>query len=687
MSSRLRRDKDKHNRSKIIVRVLAVGGVLTLILLLAAVAVGYAFVMDSLKGLPDANDPNAFKLAQPTKVYSADGKLLADFYLENRQIVPIGSISTDLQHAVVAVEDERFYQHSGVDTVGIVRALVTDLTTGSTKEGASTLTQQYIRNTILSQERYKITVTRKIREMYLAYQFEKTHSKSEVLADYLNTVYFGDGAYGAEAAALDYFGKHANQLDVAQAAMLAGLPQSPIRLNPYYNMDGALARQRWVLGRMVANGYLTQAQATAAQEETLTLKKVENPNQGIYDCAYFVSYVRRQLLQQYSNTLVFKGGLQVYTTINTKLQRAAEKAVHAVLPRKKDPDAALVSIDPKTGHIVAMYGGRDYAKNSFNYATQGRRQPGSSFKTFVLVTALEKGIPPRRPMNASSPARIPSHPPWIVNNSEGSGHGYMTISEATKNSVNCVFARLIWEIGPDQVATTAKRMGITSPIPALPSIALGSAPVSPLEMASAYGTLANDGVHVPPVSISKILDSDGTTIFEDQPAGTRVLTPNIAWATTQQLMGVVRGGTGTRAALSGREVAGKTGTAQNYQDAWFVGYTPQLVTAVWMGYSKGSIPMRNVHGQRAFGGTFCAPIWHRFMFSALKGRASVRFSRESSPHYIWKASWSAAASAAAAAAKPKPKPKPPSGGGGTGGGSGGGGGGGTTSTPPATGTP
>jgi 1A family penicillin-binding protein len=652
MSSRLRRERGKGNL-KIIVRVLAIAGVLTLVLVVAGAGIGYAFVVNALKGLPDANDPSAFKLAQPTKIYSADGVLLANFFLENREIVALDKISTDLQHAVVAVEDERFYQHEGIDTVGIARAIVIDITTGTTKEGASTITQQYIRNTILASERYDITVTRKIREMYLAYQFERGHTKDEVLSSYLNTVYFGDGAYGAEAAALTYFGKHSNELSIGEAALLAGLPQSPIRLNPYYNLAGAQARQRWVLGRMVANGYITSAQASAAEKEPITLKKSVDPNQGIYDCAYFVSYVRRQLLQQYSDTLVFKGGLQVYTTINTKLQRAAEKAVKAVLPNKRDPDAALVSIDPKSGRIVAMYGGRDYSKDSYNTATQGKRQPGSSFKMFVLVTALEKGIPPRRPMNASSPARIPSRPVWIVNNSEGSGKGYITLSAATRSSVNAVFARLIWELGADEVAATAKRMGITSSIPALPSIALGSAPVSPLEMASAYGTLANNGVHVKPVSIDKIVDSSGNAIFEYQAAGTRVLTPQIAWAATEQLIGVVTGGTGTRAQLSGREVAGKTGTAQNYQDAWFVGYTPQLVTSVWMGYSEGSIPMRNVHGQRAFGGTFCAPIWHRFMSDALKGVPSKRFARASDPHYTWKASWTEEASRAAAKTKKK----------------------------------
>lgn len=670
-----RRERVKRTRMLVLRIVLIVVAAITA-LVVAVAAFAAVYVSNALKGLPNVNDPSAFNLAQPTTIYSADGKVLASFFLQNRQIVPLSSISTDLAHAVIAVEDERFYQHNGVDLYGIVRAIVIDIQTGSAKEGASTLTQQFIRNTILAKERYSITATRKVREAYLAYEFEKTHSKAEVLADYLNAVYFGDGAYGAQAAAEDYFSTSADKLTLAQASFLAGLPQSPVRLNPYYNFAGAKTRQAVVLERMVANHYITQAQADAAAAEKLTLKKTVQPNQGIYDCAYFVSYVRTQLLRQYSNSTVFEGGLKVYTTIDTRLQRDAEAAVHKTLPGKNDPDAALISIDPTNGHIMAMYGGRNYTKNSFNNATQGRRQAGSSFKMFTLVTALQKGIPPRRQIDASSPARIPSNPPWIVNNSEGSGKGYMSIASATAASVNCVFARLIWELGPASVVKTAHAMGITSFVPNLPSITLGTAPVSPLEMASAYGTLANSGVHVNPISITRIVDAAGATIFDAQPASTRVLSPQIAWATTQLLMGVVSGGTGTRAALPGREVAGKTGTAQNYQDAWFVGYTPQLTTAVWMGYTKGSVPMRNVHGQRAFGGTFCAPIWHTFMQAALQGKPSVKFARAASPHYIWKPSWAVPTTASVT-----PTRTPHSGG------SGSGGSGSTTGTPGTSGTP
>jgi penicillin-binding protein 1A len=659
MSSRLRRiRKERGGATRIWIRVVLVlvaGAVGTVALVAAGV---FAYVAQSLQGLPDPEKPGAFRVAQPTKIYSADGKLLANFFLENREVVKLSQISSDLANAVVAVEDERFYQHTGIDTVGIARAVVIDVMTLDTKEGASTITQQYVRNSILADERYENSLRRKIREASLAMDLEKRRSKSEILELYLNAVYFGDGAYGAEAASLTYFSKSANQLTLAEASLLAGLPQSPNKLNPYYNLAGAKARQAVVLERMVANRYITQTQADEAQAQPIVLKKTVDPNQGIYDCQFFVSYVRKQLLTQYPDSLVFKGGLKVYTTIDTRLQRYAEAAVRGVLGRPNDPDVGLASIDPRNGYIVAMYGGKNYEANAYNTATQGRRQPGSAFKVFVLVTALEKGIPPRRQFNASSPAVIPTHPPWRVNNSEGSGKGAMTLAAATAGSVNVVFARLIWEIGARDVATTAKRMGITSEVPAYPAIALGGLPrgVSPLEMASAFGTLAAGGVHYAPTAITKIVGPDGGSIYEHTPVGQQVLTKEISWATTQLLMGVVKSGTGTRAALPGREVAGKTGTAQTYQDAWFCGYTPQMSTAIWMGYIKGSIPMRNVHGQRAFGGTFCAPMWRSFMAAALKGQPALKFERAAAPHYIWKAAWSKVGSSTP---KPTAPPTPP----------------------------
>lgn len=684
MSRRLRKARgERAARTTRWIRVVAALAVGTAALAVAAAGFGVLFVTQSLQNLPDPDKPGAFRVAQPTKIYSADGKLLANFYLENREVVKLSQISTDLVHAMVAVEDERFFQHEGIDFVGIARALVIDLMEGNTKEGASTITQQYIRNTILADERYEISIKRKLREAYLAQELEKRRTKDEILELYLNAVYFGDGAYGAESASRDYFGKPASELTLAEAALLAGLPQSPNGLNPYYNLPAAQARQRIVLERMVANGYITRAKADAAAAQPIKLVKTVDPDEGIYDCQFFVSHVRKQLLTQYPDSLVFKGGLTVYTTIDTRLQRYAEAAVASVLTRPNDPEAGLATVDPRNGYILAMYGGRDYKSSRYNTATQGRRQPGSAFKTFVLVTALEKGIPPRRPIDSSSPALIPSRPVWRVSNSEGAGRGYITLSAATRASVNTVFARLIWELGAKEVALTAKRMGITSEVPALPAIALGGLPrgVSPLEMASAYGVLAAGGVRHAPTAITKITDADGNVIFEHKLAGTQVLSKEIAWAATEQLMGVVSGGTGKRAQLRGREVAGKTGTAQNYSDAWFCGYTAQMSTAVWMGYLGGNIPMRSVHGQRAFGGTFCAPIWRAFMAQALADQPAIRFERAGAPRYIWKAEWSNVPSTTAPVAPPDtgvPVTPPPDPGGSTGGG---GTGGETSGTP------
>lgn len=602
----------------------------------AAVTVARGWLQD----LPDYKSPDAFRVAEPTLIYSADGKLLARLFLEDRTVVPFSKIDTDLANAIVAVEDERFYLHKGVDWPGIVRAAVTNVMAPTGRpEGASTITQQYVRNTVLLGERTQITLARKVREAYLALEIEKRHTKNEILSLYLNTVYFGEGAYGAESASRTYFAKHASDLTVGEAALLAGIVQQPSRLTAYDNPEGSLARRTLVLGRMLANGYITRAEYAEADAEPLSLKRWVEPESGIYRAPYFVAHVRKELQQKYPQAVVFKGGLRVYTTLDTRLQAYAEKAVKDDLCNPRDPDAALVSIQPRTGHIKAMYGGRDYNKNKFNLATQGRRQPGSSFKTFVLVTALEEGMPPYRYIDSSSPAYIPTKPePWEVSNSEGRGRGLVTMEAATRASINTVFARLIWEIGASKVVKVARRMGITSKLPAYPSIALGSSNVTPLEMASANGTLATGGVHHKPMAITKVVDADGKTIFTAKIKGTRVLKPEIARAATDILRGVVTGGTGTRANI-GRPQAGKTGTSQNYRDAWFVGYTPQLVTSVWVGYYKTETPMKSVNGRRGFGGTLAAPIWAAFMEAALKGQPKLAFPEADKPKYTWKPTW------------------------------------------------
>ena len=625
---RLRRNPQT-NTMAIALRVLAVVAVIVLIITLVGAAAAYAVVQNWLKDLPDYKAKNAFEVAQATRIYSADGKLLARLYLENREVIPLSRISPYLTNGIVAVEDERFYSHKGVDPVGLVRAVVR--TASGNRQGASTITQQYIRNTILLDERLDMTYARKVREAYLALELEKRHTKPEILEMYLNTIYLGQGAYGAQAASLEYFNVPASKLSLPQAAVIAGLAQAPYRLDPYRNPEGAVARRNEVLGRMLANNYISKAQYDAARATKLKLDRNKVPRDGTYSSPYFVAHVKKLLQQKFSRATVFKGGLTVYTTLDSRMQKLAEKAVQGRLHKKSDPQGALVSIDPRNGYVKALVGGRDYKKSKFNLATQGSRQPGSSFKTFVLVTALEKGMPPYFRIDSSSPAAIPSKPkPWIVDNSEGAGRGMMTLQSATAASVNTVFARVAWELGIKKVAETAKRMGITTKLPNYPSIALGAANVSPYEMASAYGTLATEGVHRDPVCITKVVDRDDKTIYAAKTHGTRVLKASVAKAAIDIMKGVVTGGTGTRARI-GRPVAGKTGTSQLNRDVWFVGFTPQLVTAVWVGYPRERTIY--VDGSRAFGGTVCAPIWAAFMRPALAGQPVLDFPSQPRPAY------------------------------------------------------
>ena len=624
--ARLRRT-NKISASSIALRVGAV--LLSALLLLSVVGVtsAYALVRSWLKDLPDYKSKSAFEVAQPTKIYSADGKLLAKLYLENREVVPISEIATSLTEGVVSIEDERFYDHGGIDPIGLVRATLK--TASGTRQGASTITQQYVRNTLLLDERTQMTATRKVREAYLAMELEKRYSKTQILEMYLNTVYFGEGAYGAEAAAQTYFARSAKALTLAQGALLAGLLQSPSRLDPYNNPEGATARRSEVLGRMLYNNKINLAQYEQAKAEPLALMRIKEPVDGVYSAPYFVAHVKKALQQQFTPAVVFKGGLTVYTTLDTKIQGYAEKASRETFTNSKDPEVALVSIDPRTGYVKALVGGRDYAKNKFNLATQGYRQPGSSFKTFVLATAIEQGMPPWYDIDSSSPAEIPAKPnPWIVDNSEGSGSGMMSLESATHSSVNTVFARLAYGIGIKNVAKMAKRMGIETKLPNYPSIALGASNVTPIEMASAYGTLATGGTHFPTTVVTKVVDRDGQTVFESAPKGTQVLKPDVARAITDILSGVITQGTGTRANI-GRPAAGKTGTSQLNRDLWFVGYTPQLVTAVWVGYPTEKTV--EIDGSLGYGGTVAAPIWASFMERALAGRNESDFPKASEP--------------------------------------------------------
>ena len=620
----------RNNKIKLIVASIFAA----LVLSVAAVAgIVVLTAMSWLQDLPDYTNPASFDTSQPTRVYAADGELLARFFLENREPISIDQMSPYVLQAIVAVEDERFFEHSGIDPQGIARAALATIM--GSREGGSTITQQYVRQTVLRDEALDISLRRKFREAYLAMEVEKHFTKEEILEMYLNTVFFGAGAHGIEVASLTYFGVHASELTLPQAAALAGIPQRPNALNPYNNPELTLARRAHVLNRMYENGKITYEQRHEAGADPMKLTRAYTPNHGIYDkgAGYFVTYVRRVLQQNFSEADVFSGGLTVHTTLDPSLQRAAETAVWDMIGTDPSgPEGALVSMEVDTGHIIAMVGGRDFEADNFNLATQARRQPGSTFKTYGLVAALEAGMSPSFTIDSSSPATIgEGRGAWIVNNSEGRGRGMMTLHAAMAGSVNTVFARVANAIGAEAIVDTANRMGIQTELQAFPSLVLGAQGCTVLEIAASHNTLAAEGNYRPPVAITKVIDRSEEVIFEWELEEEEGLTPEIAWAATQIMMGTISGGTGSRANIPNWQVAGKTGTSQRNRDVWFAGYTPVLTTAVWVGHKEEQTII--VNGGRAFGGTVSAPIWRAFMEVALENYEMRRFATAAAPSY------------------------------------------------------
>lgn len=584
----------------IVLLVVIVGGGIT-------GCVAYSRLVSDLPDLSKGEEP----LAETSIIYDRTGAILVELHAEqNRTNVPFANIPVTLRQAVIATEDQRFYEHKGVDASGIARALWVNLTKGK-HQGGSTITQQYVVNTFIKREN---SITRKIKEAILAYRLESQYSKDEILERYLNAIYFGHGAYGVGAAAELYFGKDVGSLTVAECAMLAGLIRSPGSNSPRNDPVAAQARRDIVLGQMLEQGYIDTATHDAAVAEPITLAP---PAAAGTTAPYFVEWVKQTLIDEYGPDAVFKGGLRVKTTIDLAAQAAAENAVSSILNLPEDPSAAVVAIDPKTGEVRALVGGRDFSTQQFNVAVQGARQPGSSFKPFVLVTALAAGVSPEEPFeSAATSLAIPGGQTWKVTGSPGGGP--MRLRVATEKSINSVYAQLILKVGAQKVADTAKAMGITTPIKAVPAIALGSQEVTPLEMASAYGTLANGGAHIKPFGITEVADVTGAVLFTADHTSTKAIDPAVAYLTTDMLKGVINGGTGSSANI-GRPAAGKTGTTQEYRDAWFVGYTPDLVAAVWVGYTEGQVEMTNVHGKKVTGGSFPAQIWASFMKGALAG--------------------------------------------------------------------
>jgi penicillin-binding protein 1A len=549
---------------------------------------------------------------------------------ESRILVDTNEIAPIMQQAIVAIEDKRFYEHHGVDLRGIGRAVWADVTNKKVVQGGSTITQQLVKNSCVTTAR---TISRKLKEAALAWQLEQHWKKLRILTAYLNTIYFGNGAYGIQRAAQTYFNTTASRLTLAQAALLAGIPAAPNRFDPVTNPKAAHARRLEVLKAMGAQGDISPrdlrraSRARLPRPQDVRLPGIEGP------APYFVNYVKQQLIEKYGTRKVFGGGLNVQTTIDLRLQKLARTAIQNVLKEPNGPSAALVAVRPRTGEILAMYGGDNFRQSQFNLAVQGERQPGSSFKPFVLATALKQGISPATTF-ASKPVNIfIGDKYWPVHNYENDYIGSGDLTTATIVSDNSIFAQLTRLVGPAHVATTAHQVGITRHLNPYFAIGLGADDVSPLEMARAFSTFANEGRRVDgsvfgnrPRAIARISNAHDTLIDENRPVYHAALTPDQDALLTSILEGVIRSGTGRRAALPDRVAAGKTGTTENYGDAWFVGYTPQLATAVWVGYPNVLKPMlTEYHGDAVAGGTFPAEIWRVFTQLALAGTTPESF--------------------------------------------------------------
>jgi len=619
---RARRQKitAKKKRRFLWLKITAVA-VLLLVIVVLGMAAGAIFALS--RNLPTLEELRKRPNAANTTIYDRHGEVIAELHgAENRVLVPSNEIPDVMKQATVAVEDERYYTHHGVDFQGVARAMVENLRAGGVVQGGSTITEQYVKNAYVGNER---TYTRKLREAVLAWQLEDQWSKDRILAEYLNTVYYGAGAYGVEAAALTYFHVRAAGLNLQQAALLAALPKFPTQYSPTTDPKLAREQRNKVLQLMADQGYITPQRALRTSQKKIGV--YPHPPSLNNDMAdYFTDYVTRVLTKKYGSRMVFEGGLRVYTSIDMTWQREAIDVIKSTtgpLDFGFKPSAALVAIDPRNGYIRTMVGGLDYKKQKFNLAWQARRQPGSSMKPFVLTAAVLQGMNPDTTYYSSqSPIVIPMGAyaaPWVVNG-DGPG-GPESVSAATTISDNVVFAQLSVDVGPDNTIAVARKMGITSPLDAVPSITLGTSGVTPLEMADAYATLASGGIHHPPQAIVKVVLPNGRIDWKPRTKGHRAIPAGVASVVTQCLERAATSGTGAPSgAYFPYTRAGKTGTAENGWDVWFVGYTPQLAASVWMGDAVRNSPMDG-----AYGGTYCAPMWARFFAAALKDQPHPSF--------------------------------------------------------------
>jgi penicillin-binding protein, 1A family len=590
--------------SIIIILFLTVGGTI----------IYYALTLD----LPSIDALKDYRPSIASRVYDDNNELVDEFFLEDRKIVKIEEVPKVVHYAFVASEDSRFYQHQGLDFQSIFRAMFKNFEAGHIVQGASTITQQVAKMMYLSPEKKYI---RKIKEVILAYKIDKYLSKDEILNLYLNQIYLGHGTYGIESAALGYFGKTAKELTLPEAALLAGLPKAPNTYSPFLYFDKAKQRQAYVLARMVEDGYISKEEMEKASAAPLQLRPMK-PKDKI--AAYFVENVRRYVQEKYGADVLYKEGLSIYTTLNLSAQQDARDAVEKGLTELEErqkyerglAQGALFCMDVKTGAIRAMVGGRDFNKSEFNRATQSRRQAGSAFKPLIYTAAFDKGLNPSTRF-VDSPIVIEDPTAedglWKPRNFDEKFLGPTTMRTALVQSRNIVTIKILQEIGVDYAASYATNMGISSPISRTLSLALGVSGVTLEELVRAYDVLANQGKKVTPYFIKKIVDRTGNVFEETKVQTEQVIDPRIAFMTSYIMRDVVESGTGRRVKSIGRPVAGKTGTTNDFRDAWFIGFTPSLITGVWVGFDQ-EISL----GKQEVGGRAAAPIWLYFMEKVLQ---------------------------------------------------------------------
>lgn len=583
------------------------------IALIVGLLAGYSLYY--IGDLPKIRALEEYHPYEASRVISKDGELIAEFYIERRNVIPFSEIPKYAKDAVLAVEDARFYLHPGLDIFGLLRAIFADIKAGEFIQGGSTITQQLSKMLFLKPER---SLSRKIKEAIIALQIERAYSKDEILNLYLNQVYFGSGAYGIEAAAQTYFGKSAKELTLSESAMLAGLPKAPTAFSPFRNPERSLSRRSRVLRRMVDKGYIEEEDAMRAEKEPVPVP----PKGGLNKAPYFVEYIRQGMEGRYGHD-VYTEGLNIYTTLDLKAQEAATKALRkglkAVDDRYKKRDVliqgAILALEPGTGYIKAMVGGKDFYETQFNRSYQALRQPGSAFKPFVYVTALDNGFTPDDIIE-DGPVSYPGAKKgviWSPKNFSGKFQGPVTLRKAIAESINAVAVKLLDRVGVNTTIEYARRLGVKSELKPYLPLALGASDLTLLEITSAYGVFANMGVKASPIAILRVTDRRGRVLEENFPVLEEVIKPDVAYLMTDLLKGVIEHGTGWKARELKRPLAGKTGTTNEYSDAWFIGYSPSLVAGVWVGYDDH----RSI-GAKETGARAALPIWMDFMKEILK---------------------------------------------------------------------